>query len=634
MPPDFSDAGARRARAAYCVVTAVLLGGLGILLSAVSGQETLHSPQPVTSGDDLSSRPEIVQEAVNAAHARCFEDDPYPSAKKCAKCHYSHYREWSVSPHAYAQLSPVFNAMSNTFIKLTHGTTGDFCIRCHTPVGMALHEPINMSQMDRSPTAREGVTCVVCHRINEPWGRITARQFIQPGNLQSPIYGPRGNATLESVLADPDRYGSLRTGPEKPRSRARPIHRQVVPFFYQTTAKLCGGCHDVFAPNGFRLEDAFSEFKSGRAVRCKGEQCQDCHMSKIPGIASGFRFEPAAHVGNVYTPPRQRSNHMFVGPDYSIIHPGLYPHNNRAIREEACRGGNPEQGLATMREWLQFPPYSPWGTRDFEAHVPKDMVFPEAWKDSQRRIEARQILDEQFKLLAEATGARLQLLRNGYGLSEIEVERCDRRHGLKFKVKLYNKTDGHGVPTGFDGERAVFLRVTVHDADGHCVFTSGDLDPNGDYRDQHSVYVHDGILPLDEQLFDLQSKFITTLLRGGERDQILAVPYNIDPVPFVRPLSRPFTVQGHPLALRKQKTNLAANCGHAWAKYDVKASKLSGPGPYTIDIQLVAGMVPVSLVNEVQSVGFDYGMSPRQIAMGIVAGHLVLEHRQSVVNPR
>ncbi len=620
------------------LVPVVLLGGLSVLLMTLGGRGTLAAPasDPAPASapapDQVPDRPPVVQEAIDAAHARCFEDDPFPSAKKCQKCHEGHYREWSVSPHAYGQLSPVFNAMSNATIKLNNGTLGDFCIRCHTPVGMALHEPINISNMDRRPSSREGVTCVVCHRINQAWGKITGRQHLEPGPLGAPVYGPQGDAILASVLANPDRYGPLRTGPAEPGVRAREIHSQAVPFFQITTAKFCGACHDVFAPNGFRLEDAFSEFKSGRAARCKGENCQDCHMGKVPGEPSGFLMEPAARVGNAYTPPRKRTNHMMVGPDYSIIHPGLYPHHPLAIREEACRGGTPEQGLATMREWLEFPPYSPWGTREFETNVPRNVVFPEAWKDSARRIEARRILNEQFQLLAEATAARLVLFRNGYGLGDVVVERCDDHKGLKFAIKLFNKTDGHGVPTGFDGERVVFLRVTVRDATGRCVFISGDLDPNGDYRDEHSVYVHDGVLPLDEQLFSLQTKFIETQLRGGDREQVLAVPYNIDPLPFTRPETRPFTVLGHPQVLRKQKQNLAANDGHAWARYHVKSDKLCGGGPYTIDVQLIAGMIPPNLINDIQIVGFDYGMSPRQIANGVVAGHLVIEHRQTIVN--
>ncbi len=562
-------------------------------------------------------------------HAACFDDDPYPSAKKCAKCHEGQYREWSVSSHAYAQLSPVFNAMSNSTIKLTNGTNGDFCIRCHTQTGMALHEPINMSQMDRAPTSREGVTCTVCHRINQAWGKISSRQFIQPGNLQSPVYGPTGNAILQEVLANPDKYGPLKTGGEDPSIRAHEIHRDAIPFFQIKTAGFCGSCHDVFGSNGFRLEDAFSEFKTSPAARCKHQACQDCHMGLVQGVASGFAFAPAAKIGNATTPPRKRTNHMMIGPDYSIIHPGLFPHHLRAIREE---NGTPEQGLATMREWLQFDPHSPWGTDAFEANVPKDYPFPPAWADAKKRREGREILNEQFQLLDEGSVARHQLLSTGYKVDDIEVEQANE-HGLRYKIRVYNGTDGHGVPTGFDAERLVFLQTTVTDCQGKIVFKSGDLDPNGDVRDEHSVYVHHGELPLDKQLFSLQTKFIVRNIRGGEREQVLPVPYGLDPLPYIRPETRPHTVLGRPISARKQKQNLEANGGERWAEYEVKREELCGShGPYTIDVKLYAGMVPVNLVNEIQSVGFDYGMSPRQIANNIVAGHVLVHERRAVVN--
>jgi len=152
----------------------LLLGGVTLTLIGphAGWGQAQDGTTPVISTD----RAEVVRAAVDLAHAGCYQDDPFPSAKKCQQCHEDHFREWSASQHAYAQLSPVFNTFSNKLLKLTSGTNGDFCIRCHTPVGMALHEPLNISQMDRPPTSREGVTCVVCHRINQPWGKMSGRQ--------------------------------------------------------------------------------------------------------------------------------------------------------------------------------------------------------------------------------------------------------------------------------------------------------------------------------------------------------------------------------------------------------------------------------------------------------------------------
>ena len=95
---------------------------------------------------------------VNAqeAHIRFLDllesEKRFPTASACAECHPDHYREWSVSAHAYAQLSPVFNTMHAAILKRTAGTNGDFCIRCHTPVGMQREEKMFGSVLLRSPS--------------------------------------------------------------------------------------------------------------------------------------------------------------------------------------------------------------------------------------------------------------------------------------------------------------------------------------------------------------------------------------------------------------------------------------------------------------------------------------------------
>ena len=99
----------------------------------------------------------------------------------------------------------------------------------------------------------------------------------------------------------------MKTGGEDPAVRRHEIHREAVPFFQITTPGFCGSCHDVFAPNGFRLEDAFSEFKTSPAAREKRQTCQDCHMGVVPGKACGYAVAPAARLGNA-------SRHRASGP--------------------------------------------------------------------------------------------------------------------------------------------------------------------------------------------------------------------------------------------------------------------------------------------------------------------------------
>jgi hypothetical protein len=313
--------------------------------------------------------------------------------------------------------------------------------------------------------------------------------------------------------------------------------------------------------------------------------------------------------------PRKRTNHMFAGPDYSIVHPGIFPHNTEA------------QSLATLAEWLTFNHEAGWGTDEFETSAAADTTtFPGRWAEPDDRYDAASVIQQNRVLLDELATQRLALLRVGYQLGEVRVDRADDR-GIAFKVQFTNGTNGHNVPTGFDAERVVWLRVIVTDGTGRTVFQSGDLDPNGDVRDSHSLYVHNGELPVDKFLFSLQSRFLTRMVRGGEREQVLPVNYSPSPLPFLRPSTAPTVLTGRPLGARKHRQTIAP-LASKWADYEVDRRALGGTvGPYRARVQIMAGMVPPNLIHEIADVGFDYGMSPRDVADAVVAGHIVVWER-------
>ncbi len=569
---------------------------------------------------------------ADAMHAGILLEDRFPPATECGSCHPRHYRQWSISQHAYAQMSPVFNAMHGKILKLTNGTNGDFCIRCHTPVGMNLGEAEFMSNIDRYPTSREGVTCIVCHRLNQNYGKLSGRLSVVEGDLTKPIYGPRGDpAELNQAI----QAGGLVT--EAGRS-GRQVHAELELFEPIRTPAFCGSCHDVTLVNGFRLEEAFSEYKSSPAAR-RGITCHDCHMGKEPGKVlaeksdpeferKNYDFGPAAQVGRHHTADRKLTDHRFVGPDYSVLSPALFPLNIAAVREESEKDDPSARGMATIREWLEFDWEAGWGTDDFEDEVDDDHPFPERWASVDDRYDARELIEDNLELLEEMTALRLKLLQAGYQIGEIRAEAPGRK-GVRFRVEVRNATDGHNVPTGFDAERLVWLHVRVTDSNGALVLESGDLDPNGDVRDLHSAYVHNHELPLDKQLFSLQSRFVTSGVRGGEREQVLAVNYSVSPLPFIRPETRSSILLGRPGGARKHKMGIAPGASR-WAEYRLDRE---GVPPYRAVIELKAAMVPVNLLNEIRDVGFDYNMSAADIARNLVAGHQVIESREFILDP-
>ncbi|MFQ5938664.1 MAG: multiheme c-type cytochrome [Alphaproteobacteria bacterium] len=553
-------------------------------------------------------------------HEALFAEDRYPSASTCVTCHPKQYREWSVSQHSYAQLSPVYLSLNNKINELANGSNGDFCLRCHNQVGANLGESSFISNLERHPTSREGITCVVCHRINKDYNKVSGRLALVEGGLTEPIFGPTGNQELERVLANPDQYRVV-TDPDEP---GRKIHAKVELFTPISTSTFCGTCHDVTLFNGFRLEEAFSEYRLSPAA-ARGVTCQDCHMGKEQGKESGYEFGPAAVVGGVPTEPRKLTNHFFAGPDYSVIHPGIFPHNADA------------QEMATLEEWLQFDHGASWGEEDWEDELeacledegdecPMKVDFPEIWEDRFDREDAREIIEINFERLAWAEEKRLEVLRNGYILGDTVTVKADKS-GIVFRVQVRNGTDGHNVPTGFTGERLVWLDVTVTDREGTIVFRSGDRDPNGDLRDGHSAYVHAGEVELDPYLFSLQSIFVTQNGRGGEIEHVIPIPYPVISLPRVLPSAVSLVFTGEPPTERNHKKGIEP-LGQRWAKYVVDGDALTGKGPYRADIKLISQPAPINLLVAMQSVGFDYGLTPRQAGDALIAGAQILWQRE------
>lgn len=579
------------------------------LLDSDDDDSLLTADGEATETEEKKKKDE--RRTADAAHEELFLESRFPPAITCATCHPKHYKEWSVSQHSYAQLSPVYLSLSNKILQLSSGSNGDFCLRCHSPVGANLGESPIVSNLDRNPTSREGITCVVCHRVNKAYNKISGRLALVEGGLTAPIYGPTGNAEMSRVLANPEKY-QVQTDPDKP---GRKVHEEVKLFKNISGSTFCGQCHDVTLFNGFRLEEAFSEYRMSPAA-AKGITCQDCHMGKVQGRPSGYDWGPAAVVGDEPTIDRKLTSHVFSGPDYPVIHPGIFPHNVEA------------KEFKTLREWLKFNHKAGWGTDKFEDNISDDHPFPKEWKSRDDRYDAREILDEQFEKLEWAAKKRLEVLRNGYFLGDIITDRADER-GIKFRVQVKNLTDGHNAPTGFTGERMIWLDVTVTDRTGAVVFRSGERDPNGDLKDNHSEYVHAGKMKLDRYLFNLQSLFVTQSGRGAEIEHVIPVPYPVTALPRVLPSAVSLIFTGEPATERVHKKGIEP-LGERWAKYKIRGRDLTGRGPYKAWIKLRSQLAPANLILAIQDVGFDYFMTPAQVGGAVIAGSQTL-WRKTVV---
>ncbi|MCA8996022.1 MAG: hypothetical protein KDA80_03535 [Planctomycetaceae bacterium] len=465
----------------------------------------------------------------------------FVSAKECGQCHPKHFDDWSRSMHAYAQHSPAFEAFTLTMIERTDGTVGTFCTRCHTPIGVALGETGSTRNIHRSRISMEGVTCVVCHRLSQPYYKASGRLPVVPGQVRDGcLFGP----FQDPVNPDGSTHNS--------HARAGLM-----------SADFCGSCHDVTNPQGVRLEEAFSEWQNSPAAD-QGIACQHCHMGPNPGVPVPRDKRPWGKIAVVpgvdpsCLPDRPISDHSFVGPDYSLLPDTEFPHKLDWMYETDYR--NQQCLTPYQRESLTV-----------------------------LRIRNRQ-------QLARATQLRHQLLRNAAKIAVTHDELARAGDKVKVRVDVKSTTLGHNLPTGFTAERQVWVEVKVTDPRGRVVFHSGDLDHNHDLRDEHSHDVELGELAYDRHLLNFQSKFTALTAQGTERTVIIPVNRHLSPITFFRPANTAAQSFGRPDVFRVAKSSLPPGqiAGHT---YPVHLDDCRGD--YAVHVRLNYRHLPPALFDKI-----------------------------------
>ena len=512
----------------------------------------------------------------------------YPTAAQCGECHKQIYDEWSSSQHAYAAISPMFHKFEQKFQELTQGTVGTFCVRCHQQAGTQLGENRETPLWLRSQISREGVTCITCHRVKEQYGKVNGERRIEPGKIFEPVYGSGEKSVIKDVIKKKDTY----TVATSEKERGNQIHKGMITNDQITKSEFCVSCHQVAVNLGIKLEIVWDQYRDSPA-RKAGVSCQDCHMGKVPGKPEGYATAPSAVVGGKeINPGRKHANHRFIGPGYSIAHPGIFPHN-------------PKAQAITIKDWLLFDWRGGWGTTKFEDKVADGKIkakFPKRWADALDREEARQIIDENLAKLDERDELRHQVMENSSQIDGPHIEGTPRvGTDLAFSYKIKNTNTGHNLPSGSLGAQPqLWVNVALVDPDGRNIWESGYVDSNGDVADLHSLDVAAGRINTDQQLVHFQTKFLTTNVKGTDREMYLPVNFDIDPLPHLRPPGIPTTVLNHPPLVRMENHSLTP-LGEKVAKYQVPGNLISKPGKYQLAFRMRSRAEPIYFMRFVGS---------------------------------
>ena len=511
-----------------------------------------------------------------------------PTAAQCGYYQQQIYAELYSSNHAYASISPMFHKFEQKFQDLTQGTVGTFCVRCHQQVGTQLGEARDKPLWERSQISREGVTCITCHRVKEQYGKVNGERRVEPGKIYDPVFGSGEQSVIKDVLANKETY-SVKTGAD---GRGNDIHEGMITNSQMTKSEFCVSCHQVAVNLGIKLEIVWDQYRDSPA-RKAGVTCQDCHMGKVPGKPEGYAKAPSAIVGGKQiNPGRKHANHRFIGPGYSIAHPGIFPHN-------------PKGQAISLKDWLLFDWRAGWGTTKFEDKVSNGKIrikFPKRWTDALDREEARQIIGENLIKLAERDKIRKKVMENSSKVDGPYIEGTPTVGAdLAFSYKIKNTNTGHNLPSGSLGAQPqLWVNVALLDPDGNNIWESGYVDSNGDMADLHSLDVAAGRISADQQLVHFQTKFLTTNVKGTDREMYLPVNFDIDPLPHLRPPGIPTTVLNHPPLVRMENHSLAP-LAEKLAKYQVPGNLIQKPGKYKLAFRMRSRAEPIYFMRFVGS---------------------------------
>ena len=223
---------------------------------------------------DRAASPFFPSRATTAGRTTTHELFDPPEV--CGACHTEIYAQWKGSMHSRAWTDPIFRAVLNAVSKATGGKVDNFCMGCHTPVGVVTREATPSGE-GMSAIADRGVQCDVCHSISDATGIGNGAYVLTPKLYGRPLkFGPFDDAI--SPYHD---------------TAFSPLH---------TRSEFCGQCHNVTHPfNRLPIERTYDEWRDSPYAGLN-VQCQDCHMKPVAGRATFFSKDRE----KIYT-------HNFVG---------------------------------------------------------------------------------------------------------------------------------------------------------------------------------------------------------------------------------------------------------------------------------------------------------------------------------
>ena len=207
-------------------------------------------------------------------------------SQSCERCHADIYKQWQSSAHHFSSFNNAWYRKSIEYMQDVVGVKpSKWCAGCHDPVPFlsgAFDDP-NFDD-EHHPTAKAGITCVVCHAITN----VNSTEGNAAYTIEEPLPYPFASSDHAFL-----RWFSNQVLKAKPdfhkKTFLKPLHK---------TAEFCSTCHKVGLPVGVTHYKDF----------VRGQNHYDTYLrSGVSGVgARSFYYPPVAktNCAECHMPPR------------------------------------------------------------------------------------------------------------------------------------------------------------------------------------------------------------------------------------------------------------------------------------------------------------------------------------------
>lgn len=402
---------------------------------------------------------------------------------------------WGGSMMAHATRDPLFWAALDIANADMPGV-GDYCLRCHTPVGWlngrvsktgqggvidganGCHLIGSYDERERKANDYSGVTCHFCHRLVE--GPPEQSATFGNGNFwiddSSQCVTETGDVYSEPCRGGPYRYTAD--------SEVIAPHAWTYSAFHDRGA-ICGTCHDVSTPD---VKDP----ATGLIAPLKTLILPDGQDSAVPmPIERTFSEWQQSDFNDVVFRDR-----MGDGFDFE-------PQLARGATCQDCHMANSEDPIA--QACTQSAPGVRTGDLPVHEFVGANTWVPLLIRDELADVVGSGIRHRVADLNRTISRARHMLTERS---ARIETAVTQPAAGQLLATVRVTNLAGHKLPTGYAEGRRMWLHVTATDAAGNLVWENGGWDPDTGVlqRDvQTKIYeTLQGIWNVDGQTCDIE----------------------------------------------------------------------------------------------------------------------------------